>query len=173
MGSDGKAVIDDSPVNEYLYWIALSAQAIRHEVVLTNQIIASAEYLGNAIHSALRGGASNGFTNSAANTRSGLTSVVSVYPFLAADQVTSRLRDGAFENKQQRNDAIAMLLVHELGHQLLGLGHPFENDACVMNPPQLLRFKEWLKKLNPDKCDVGSSVDMRLGRLTFRDLRKR
>ena len=66
-----------------------------------------------------------------------------------------------------------MLLVHELGHQLLGLGHPFENDACVMNPPQLLRFKEWLKKLNPDKCDVGSSVDMRLGRLTFRDLRKR
>ena len=34
MGSDGKAVIDESPVNEYLYWLAFSARAIRHEVVL-------------------------------------------------------------------------------------------------------------------------------------------
>ena len=171
-GNDGKSVIDDSPQNEYAYWLALSVGAVRHELVLTNQLVASAEYLGNALHSALRGGVSNGFTNSAAFTQSGLTSIVSFYPFIAQDGLTKRLRDGEFPSKRTRNEAIATLVVHELGHQLLGLGHPFENDACVMNPPKVLHFKEWLAKIDPAKCPLGSGSDMRPGRLAFPDLRK-
>ena len=172
-GNDGKAVIDESPYNEYLYWLAISAQLAKHEVVITNQIIASAEYMNNAIHSAVRGGVSNGYTNPASRTKSGLTSVVSVYPFLADDEITRRLRDGSFGSIRERNEVIAMLLVHELGHQLLGLGHPFENTACVMNPPRLLHFKDWLKMQNPKECEIGSSSDMKIGRFTFLDLRKR
>lgn len=107
-GLNGNRIIDDSPLNEYAYWQALCAHALRHEVVLTNQIFASAEYSDNAIHSALRGGISNGFTNSAAHTQSGLTSVVSVFPFLTQDPVAKRLRDGNFENTQAHNAAIAM-----------------------------------------------------------------
>ena len=171
-GNDGKSVIDDSPQNEYTYWLALSVGAVRHELVLTNQLVASAEYLGNALHSALRGGVSNGFTNSAAFTKSGLTSIVSVYPFIAQDRLTKRLRDGEFPKKSARDEAIAMLVVHELGHQLLGLGHPFENDACVMNPPKVLHFKEWLANIDPAKCPLGSGPDMRPGRFAFPDLRK-
>ena len=140
---------------------------------LINQIIASAEYMNNAIHSAVRGGVSNGYTNPASRTKSGLTSVVSVYPFLADDEITRRLRDGSFGSIRERNEVIAMLLVHELGHQLLGLGHPFENTACVMNPPRLLHFKDWLKMQNPKECEIGSSSDMKIGRFTFLDLRKR
>jgi hypothetical protein len=45
-----------------------------------------------------------------------------------------------------------LLLVHEIGHQLFDLGHAYGKKACVMNPPGMLRFREWAERLSPADC---------------------
>ncbi|MGQ0708256.1 MAG: hypothetical protein ACT4NV_00745 [Rhodoferax sp.] len=167
----GSVLIDDSTANEYLMWHAYVGHHTPHHLILTNQIIASAEYVDNSVHSAIRGGVSNGLTTTAKKNSLGAASVVSLFPFVSSDPVTSGLRDGAFDSPDQRNEAIALMVVHELGHLLARHGHPYDNPACVMNPPPLLHFKRWMQQLDPASCKVGSSKAMKVGALRFLDTR--
>jgi hypothetical protein len=165
-------LIDDTPYNEYMYWWALITYVINHDLVITNQLIASAEYSNNSVHSAIRGGVSNGLTASSIKSVNGIASVVSVFPFTSADKKILQLRQDAFSNKDQQLEAIAAMVVHELGHQLLALGHPFGNSSCIMTPPESLRFKVWLSSLNANNCALNTSELMNIGNVKFLDLRK-
>jgi hypothetical protein len=168
LGRDAQPLLDDSLYNEYLAWaLAPRGQAWPFEVVITNQLLASVEYKNNSLHSALRGGVSNGLTCESPASRYGTVSTLSLFPFTNQAALTRQLRgdvDGITTDPVQ---AAAALLVHELGHQLLHLGHPFGNKACVMNPPQLLQFGNWAKGLDAALCPLGNEIENTAGAERF------
>lgn len=168
------AAIDAKPYNEFEYWRFLGALDLPYELLLTNQLIASVEYSSNSVHSALRGGLTNGVTFPSIRSKTGSYSVASSFPFVATDSAVMSLRDGEFASRQEMLEGVAVLVVHELGHQLLHLGHPYGNRACIMTPTELLRFKQWLADLNPSQCALGSSPAMTPGsKINFPDVRGR
>ncbi len=162
--SDGKLLIAEDQFNEYFFWQILGYKKIPYEVILTNQLIVSAEKSANSVHSALRGGVTNGVTNSSRSSQNGALSVVSTFPFFSKDRLTARLRGDKDYTDDEAINYVAALLTHELGHQLLHLGHPFDNAACIMRPPQRLEFDNWYKLLNADKCKLNSSDAMTPGK---------
>ncbi len=167
-GLDGRALLDESVFNEYLAWIYAPRTAPwPYEIVITNQLIASVEYVENSIHTALRGGVSNGLTMQSPSSRYGTVSVLSMFPFTSQDAVTRLLRGDVQGQSTDVVEAAASLLAHELGHQLLHLGHPFGSAACVMNPPQLLQFSAWTRGLNAMQCPVGNSAENKPGVVRF------
>lgn len=169
---DSSPLITSDLMNEFAFWDYLGYLPIPYEVVLTNQPIISSEKVGNSVHSALRGGVSNGITNSSLLSKNGAYSVVSIFPFFDKDRVTKALRNNLSYSKEDATTYAAAMLVHELGHQLLHLGHPFSNSACVMRPPLRLQFDTWFKALDPVKCKIGSSEAMMPGvSVKFSDIR--
>jgi hypothetical protein len=171
LGRDAQLLLDGSLYSEYLAWaLAPRGQPWPTEVVITNQLLASVEYKNNSLHSALRGGVSNGLTCESPASRYGTVSTLSLFPFTNQAALTRQLRgdvDGANTDPVQ---TAAALLVHELGHQLLHLGHPFGNKACVMNPPELLQFGNWAKGLDAALCPLGNEAENTVGAERFFDL---
>lgn len=149
---DGSALIDGSPHNEVLYWAFIGRLSFPYDVVITNQLIASAEYIGSSIHTAIRGGITNGITTENPSSPRGTTAIVSVYPLIGEDVLTRSLRGEESYSETEAARLAGLLLVHEIGHQLFDLGHPYGKTACVMNPPELLRFREWAARLSPEDC---------------------
>jgi hypothetical protein len=149
---DGSELIDGSPDNEVLYWAFIGKLSFPYDVVITNQLIASAEYVGSSVHTAIRGGITNGITTGNPSSPRGTTAIVSVYPLIGEDALTRRLRGGESYSEADSARFAAALLVHEIGHQLFDLGHPYGRKACVMNPPELLRFRVWAGQLSPKDC---------------------
>lgn len=169
---DGKPPLIDDGFGEYLLWIALGYTRLPYEIVITNQLIASAEKVGNSVHSALRGGISNGLTNSSRLSKTGSFSVVSTYPFVNEDETIKALRNGKTYSVSEWSTYAGALLAHEIGHQLLHLGHPFENPSCLMRPPARLHFDQWYAALNPANCRLNSSAAMTPGRtVDYTDIR--
>lgn len=161
--SDGGDVIDRSPSNEYVFWDRVGRLSFPYDVVITNQLIASAEYVGPSVHSAIRGGISNGITTRNPSSQYGTTAIVSTYPFIGKDSVTRTLRDGETYSDTDSARFAGLLLVHEMGHELFHLGHPYGRPSCVMNPPELLHFRAWSGNLSPKGCPIGSSDAMKPG----------
>jgi len=160
---DGRPLIDERPYNEYVYWDFMSYAPLPYEIILTNQLIASVEYSGNSVHSALRGGVTNGITVGNPLSRFGATAIVSTYPMFGTDPVTMALR--AHETYSPPGSAryAGVVLAHELGHTLWHLGHPYGNSACVMNPTPLLHFRRWVEGLAPTRCPIGGEEAMKPG----------
>ena len=79
---DGKPVLDGSPYNEWVWWDSLGYGDVPYDVVITNQLIASAEYYGMDVHSSLRGGITAGTTTyprrSAARPLQGFSTTASI-----------------------------------------------------------------------------------------------
>lgn len=170
VGEDGSALLDARHYNEFNAWIAAAAVPASQwtfEVVLTNQLLASAEYDSNDLHGALRGGVSNGLCAPAPDSRYGTVSVLSLYPFTSNDEAIMQLRGGVRAEGGAPAAWAAALLVHELGHQLLHLNHPFARTACVMNPPPLLLFPQWVAGLDGRACPIGSAPEMKPGAVKF------
>jgi hypothetical protein len=165
-GIDGQDLLNDHFYNEFYAWVhAPRTQAWPFEVVMTNQLITSTEYVENTIHSALRGGVSNGITTQSPSSRYGTVSVCSLFPMTSMDSLTRQLRNDPLGQEPQSVEAVAALLTHELGHQLLHLGHPFNSKACVMNPAELLRFDAWTKGLDAAQCPIGNVPENKPGAL--------
>ena len=160
---DGAPLLDDTPYNEYMYWGSLDLIRLPYEVVITNQLIASAEYEDVEVHSAIRGGISNGITAQNGAARHWATSVVSAYPFIGSDETTRELRGKESYPPEVAARYAGYLLVHELGHQLLHLGHPYGRRACVMNPVELLHFRLWVTRFSAKDCPMASSGAMAPG----------
>ena len=166
-GSDGLPLLGPDRFNEYTYWWALGDSPMPFDLVLTNQLIASAEWKDNSVHSALRGGVSNGITTQSRHSTFQLYSVVSSFPFFDNSATTLKLRAGTVAEPSQAVAQMAAMVAHELGHLLLHLGHPFGNAACVMTPPQRLEFQTWAAGLNATKCLLGSSKANTPGAIQF------
>ena len=160
---DGGLLIDAPPYNEYAYWGSLDFIRAPYEVVITNQLIASVEYYDPEVHSAIRGGISNGITAQNGGARFGSSSVVSTYPFIGDDAATKELRGNESYTDDEAAKYAAYLLVHELDHQLLHLGHPFGKKACVMNPTELLHFRSWVSQFSAKDCSIATSGAMKPG----------
>lgn len=170
---DGRPIVQDDVLHDYPFWSRLGHTPLAFELVITNHPIVSTERVGNAVHSALRGGLSNGLTSSARHAATGTYSVVSTFAMLSDDEVTRSLRDVERPTRAQADRYIAAVIVHELGHQLLHLGHPFDNPACVMRPPVQLRFEAWVQALDPSRCPLRSEPAMQPGGVVrFEDLRR-
>jgi len=145
-------LLDSSPNNEVLYWAFIGKLSFPYDVVVTNQLIASAEYLGSSVHTAIRGGITAGITTGNPSAPRGMTAIVSVYPLIGEDGVTRSLRGDESYSEAESARLAGLLLVHELGHLHFDYGHPYGRKACVMNPPEMLRFREWAERLSPKDC---------------------
>lgn len=139
------------------------------ELIVTNQLVASTEFDWVELASMLRGGVTNGITTQSPASARGLVSVLTLFPFVSDDPVMLRLRGGRPGGGPAAVEWAAALLVHELGHQLLHLGHP-AHPACVMTPPMTLRFHEWVAQLDAAKCPLSSEPGNTPGAVKFRRL---
>lgn len=162
MAADGAPVLDASPYNEWVYWDTLGYGDLQYDLVLTNQFIASAEYYGVDIHSAIRGGVTVGTTSYSHSSQYGSYVFMSTFPFTDNSENTRQLRDGDY-SEELAAELAGAYLAHEIGHLLFQLGHPFGQKACVMNPASMLRFREWFNQINGKECPIGSRPEMRAG----------
>ncbi len=169
--ADGHPVIGkvpgrpDLPFNEYGYWALMAKRGIEAEIILTNQLVASVEYLPIPVHTSIRGGITGGSSEYNPASHLGASVWVSFFPFLSDDPNIVRYRNG---DRYARDEALSLagaMLAHEMGHQLLHLRHPWSNAACLMRPAAMLDFAAWVEKFDPAKCGIGSSPAMQPGTL--------
>jgi len=160
---DGTPVLDASPYNEWVYWDTLGYGNLPYDLVLTNQLIASAEYYGVDIHSAIRGGVTVGTTSYSRTSKYGSYIAFSTFPFLDNSESTKLLRGGEQYSEEDAAEMAGAYLAHEIGHLLFQFGHPFGQKSCVMNPASLLQFKEWFNQINSADCPMGSRPEMTAG----------
>ena len=158
--NDRRAVIDDTVYNEWTFWDTLAHGALPYDIVITNQLVASAEYYGMDVHSALRGGISMGTTSYSRDGPFHTYAFLSTFPFANDYVPIVRLRGGERYSEEEAARLAGAYLAHEIGHVLLHLGHPFNQSACVMNPAQLLDFRTWYENLDADRCALGSTAEM-------------
>ncbi len=168
---DGHPVIgrvpgrDDLPLNEYVYWTLMAKLGFDAEIVLTNQLVASVEYFNIPIHTSIRGGITGGSTEYNPSSQFGSSVWISLFPYLTNDNRIAELRNGDTYAREDALKYAGAMLAHELGHQLLQLGHPWSNHSCVMRPAEVLDFASWVEKFDAGNCRVGSSPAMTPGAL--------
>ncbi len=169
--ADGRAMIGplrdgrELPVHEYAYWALLAKRGMAADVILTNQLVASVEYIPTPVHTAIRGGVTGGGSEYNPKAQFGASVWLSLAPFLLDDPQMRALRGGRTYTRTAALDYAGTLLAHELGHLLLHLGHPWDNPACLMRPAALLDFAAWAAQLNPAACELDSSPAMTPGNL--------
>ena len=161
--TDGAPVLDATPYNEIIYWDTLGYGHLPYELVITNQLFASAEYTGVDIHTAIRGGVTVGLTTYSHESKFGTYIVWSTFPFLDNSAHTKLLRGGEIYSDEEAAELAGAYLAHEIGHMLFQFGHPFGQKACVMNPASMLRFREWQHQLDSAACPIGSRAEMTPG----------
>ncbi len=170
---DGNPIIGDVPgrpslpVNEYGYWTLMAKLGVDAEIVLTNQFIASVEYIPTPVHTAIRGGITGGSTEYNPASKLGATVWMSLAPFLMDDKLVTTLRNGKTYSRADALRYAGILLAHELGHLLLHLGHPWSNSACLMRPAEVLDFAAWADGLDAKACPIGSDPEMTKGVLNI------
>ncbi|MCK5002662.1 MAG: hypothetical protein KAS57_06535 [Gammaproteobacteria bacterium] len=161
--ADGRPVIDDQPYNEWVWWDSLGYGEVPYDVVVTNQLVASAEMYDLSVHSSIRGGITAGTTTYSKQARYGSYVYIMVYPMLNDSEMLVELRDDKTYSSDQATTYAAALLTHEIGHQLLHLGHPFGNSNCIMSPTPLLKYRDWVDGLDASQCALNSEPSMTPG----------
>ena len=164
---DGQSVINEDNYNEWSFWDALGHVQDNFDIVLTNQLIASAEYYGQDIHSALRGGIVAGTTSYRKNSPYNAFVFATSFLFINDAPMIKQLRGGENYSSEEAARYSGAYLAHEIGHMLLRLGHPFGRKACVMSPAKLLLFKQWYHDIDAKKCLLGSDSSMTPGSVTL------
>ena len=164
---DGRPVLDGTPYNEWVWWDSIGYGDMPWDVVITNQLVASAENFAMDVHSALRGGITAGTTSYGKKSRLKAWSWVTLYPLLNDSPLLVTLRDDEHYSEAQVTDYAAALLTHELGHLLLHLGHPFGTEGCIMSPMPLLKYREWYRGIDAGKCPLSGVEQMRPGAATI------
>lgn len=167
--ADGNPIIGKVPGlpdlrgNEYGYWTLMAKLGVEAEIVLTNQLIASVEYIPTPVHTAIRGGITGGSTEYNPASQFGASVWMSIAPFFLDDAQVRSLRQGETYSRKDALRYAGILLAHELGHLVLHLGHPWSNTSCLMRPAEVLDFAAWEKHLNPEECPVGFDQEMTIG----------
>ena len=167
IAADGKSVIDDKPYHEYTMWGHLGYGNLPFEMVITNQIIASVEFIQPSVHTAIRGGYTNGLTSYNPQARWGSFSVWSTFAFTSNDAQWLAWREGESYQSDEAAQLAGLAAVHELGHQLLHLLHPFGQKGCIMDPVPMFTYRAWALKLSAKDCPLGSSKAMTPGAHRF------
>jgi hypothetical protein len=155
--------LPDLPYNEYGYWTLMAKLGIDAEIILTNQLVASVEYIPIPVHTSIRGGITGGSTEYNPSSRLGSSVWVSLFPYFSNNNRIMELRNGETYSREEALSYAGTMLAHEMGHQLFQLGHPWSNEACLMRPAEALDFASWVNKLDAKKCQIGSSPAMKPG----------
>lgn len=153
----------DHPLNEYGYWALMAKLGFPAEIILTNQLVASVEYMPVPVHTSIRGGITGGSTEYNPASNLGTSVWVSLFPFLSEHADIVALRNGETYGRDDALTYAAAMLAHEMGHQLLQLGHPWANPACVMRPAEVLDFSAWVSGFDETACSIASSAAMTPG----------
>lgn len=161
--SDGELVFDSNGYHEWVWWDSLGYSDLTYDVMITNQLVASAEYYAMDVHSSIRGGITAGTTTYNKNTALNAYVYIMVYPMINDSSLLTTLRQDESYTGDQIINYSAALLTHELGHLLLHLGHPFGNNNCIMSPTVMLNYRDWYDNLDAERCAVGSSSGMKPG----------
>jgi len=123
--ADGHPVIGrvpgrpELPLNEYGYWTLMAKLGIEAEIVLTNQLVASVEYVPIPLHTSIRGGITGGSTEYNPSSRLGSSVWVSLFPYFSNDPLIRELRNRDSYTRDEALAYVGTMLAHELGHQLL------------------------------------------------------
>ena len=165
---DGKPAIDAAVYNEYAYWDVSGHGDLPFELLLTNQIIASAEISSTSIHTAIRGGYTSGVTVESKTSRYLTTAIWSTFAFSNDDAWTAEMRQGERYTPDEAAALAGIGATHEIGHQLFHYGHPYLHPACVMAPTQLLAFRAGAARLDAAACARAADPHMRPGTAKFR-----
>jgi hypothetical protein len=158
-GLDTGPLLDGNPYNEPAYWAALDVTRLPFDVFVTNQVIAGVERRGGTLDGALRGGIVTGVTAPSGSARHGAYSVLSLYPVFSSEPWVMELRAGKSYAPAAAVDYAALLLLQQLGRQLLRLGTPFGQPGCVMGAPRGLDLETWAAAIAPS-CALGSVAAM-------------
>ena len=153
----GVPLLDEAlPYHQYVYWDAAVRDVRRYDLIITNQILASAETIDAQIHASLRGGITTGFTERS-NATYGGSIVLSTYPVLGEEEPLVEMRDGSY-TRDEAARYLGAYTSHELGHLLLHLAHPFDQPHCIMNPARLLRYREWYQSIERQQVKPGCAI---------------
>ncbi len=161
--ADGKPVLDDTPRNEWILWDTLGYGALPYDVVISNQLVASAEFTAVEVHTAIRGGLTTGTTTFSRTGPYGSFVFWSTFPFTDTSAQSHALRGNEDYSATQAAELSGAYLAHEIGHLLFKFGHPFGHQACVMNPASMLHYRAWYEGLDARRCRIGSLPEMRAG----------
>ena len=164
---DGKPAIDGNPYNEFHMWLALGYSDVPFELLLTNQVIASVEYAHSTVHSAIRGGYTNGVVTYSRQSRLGTVAVWSTFAYTTDDPWVTEMRGGESYSAEEAARLAGIGATHELGHQLFHILHPYGRTACLMNPVPMFAYRAWVAGLSAKDCPIGSGPDMRPGAFKY------
>ncbi|MCK4834932.1 MAG: hypothetical protein KAT12_09135, partial [Gammaproteobacteria bacterium] len=167
VANDGRPVLDEEGYHEWVWWDSLGYSDLSYDILITNQLVASAEYYAMDVHSSIRGGITAGTTTYNKNTAFNSYVYVMLYPMLNDSVLLTTLRQDETYSDDQIINYSAALLTHELGHMLLHLGHPFGNKHCIMSPTVMLNYRDWYENLDAERCAVGSTKEMTPGAATI------
>jgi hypothetical protein len=160
---DGEPVINFDPYNQWLVWNAIGYGDLDYDIVLTNQPIISVEYYYVDVPAIMREGITVGTTAYSKKGTFGAYSFFSTFVFNNDIGNLITLRGGEVYTKEEAALLAGSYLAHEIGHLVLHLGHPYNQHACIMNPVLGLKFRKWLREVDPKNCSVGSSQAMTPG----------
>jgi hypothetical protein len=163
----GPAIEDGNEFNSYPMWVALGYSRLPYELVLTNQLIASIEYVDPEVHSAVRGGYANGLTTYSQEARFGTMSVWSTYGFTGNDKDLLQWRNGERYEPLEAARLAGLSATHEIGHQLFHFLHPYARPACIMDPVPMFAYRAWAKGLSARDCPAGSDPALVPGAYRF------
>jgi len=162
----GDAVIDATDANEFLAWDLMGYGDLPYDLVITNQLVVSAEYYDADLSASLRGGVTTGATSYSSKGSLRAWSFLSTFPFIEPDSIPKAL--GGVPDRKQAIRIAGEYASHEIGHLLLHLSHPFGNRRCVMRAAQVLDYARWSRRLNAKRCKLGSSRAMTPGAAKIR-----
>lgn len=160
---DDKTILNGDGYNEWVWWDSMGYADFPYDLVLTNQLVASVEAYGMDAHSAMRGGITNGTTTYSQGGQFQTYSFVSTFAMINDYPELLELRNHDNPDQNQREDYVAALIAHEMGHLLFHYGHPYGVTECIMSPAPLLDFKSWIQGFDEKACFSGNYEAMKKG----------
>ena len=94
LAEDGRPVLLDDSYNEWVWWDSLGYTGLPYDIVITNQLVASAEKYAMDVHSSIRGGITAGTTTYNKNTASSSYVYIMVYPMLNDSELLNQAAPG-------------------------------------------------------------------------------
>jgi hypothetical protein len=167
---DGMPAINDAIYNEYAYWDVCGHGELPFELILTNQIIASAELSSTSIHTAIRGGYTSGVTVESRSSRYFTSAIWSTFAFSCNDAWAVEMRMGETYTADEAATLAGIGATHEIGHQLFHYGHPYLRPECVMAPTPLLAFRAATAQFDAQACARAADPAMQPGTVKMRAL---
>ena len=162
---DLEPAIDFHDYHQKALWSFLGYGDLPFEIVITNQLLASAELANFSVGNALIGGLRLGWISFSRSGRFDAYAGVSTFSLVNDVGDASHLCPAWAADPA--ND-VALILTHELGHMLLRLDHPVANTNCIMSPPRRLEARQ-VQTWEPvaSKCPLGSEPAMTPGEMVF------